>query len=308
MNLGYTARDAASTAAVGARGDAGRRACVPRDRVVHCLNYQLWTGGVTDHLILEAAGATVVPFGVGNTRGADRGDPRARRDRASRCTPSYPALLAKVLREETELRAARPRPAHRAVRRRGRPRQRRLPARRSRRPGASRCATPTSACRRCCRSSAGSARRRPTCTSMPATSCSPRSSTRARSSGCRSPRASTGELVCTHLAARVPAAGALPVPRHRHGHRHRALRLRPDGVAVPHRRPHGRHVQRARRERLPDRRPGGRRRTAGAAVRAPAHRPARARAVRPHRAARRGRRGAAGERVSPRRRRCSTSS
>ena len=39
------------------------------DRVVHCLNYQLWTGGVTDHLILEAAGATVVPFGVGNTRG-----------------------------------------------------------------------------------------------------------------------------------------------------------------------------------------------------------------------------------------------
>jgi phenylacetate-CoA ligase len=40
----------------------------PGDRVVHCLNYCLWTGGVTDHLILEAAGATVIPFGAGATR------------------------------------------------------------------------------------------------------------------------------------------------------------------------------------------------------------------------------------------------
>ena len=71
----------------------------PSDRVVHCLNYCLWTGGVTDHMILEATGATVIPFGVGNTKllidtivelGVT----------AISCTPSYPALLEKVLRDE----------------------------------------------------------------------------------------------------------------------------------------------------------------------------------------------------------------
>jgi phenylacetate-CoA ligase len=69
----------------------------PGDRVIHCLNYCLWTGGVTDHLALEAAGACVAPFGVGNT---DRlletiADLRIT---AISCTPSYPALLEKVLR------------------------------------------------------------------------------------------------------------------------------------------------------------------------------------------------------------------
>ena len=68
----------------------------PGDRVVHCLNYCLWTGGVTDHLTLEAAGACV-PFGVGNTELlletiADL------RITAISCTPSYPSLLEKILR------------------------------------------------------------------------------------------------------------------------------------------------------------------------------------------------------------------
>ena len=35
--------------------------------VVHCLNYKMWMGGLTDHLTLERTGATVVPFGVGDT-------------------------------------------------------------------------------------------------------------------------------------------------------------------------------------------------------------------------------------------------
>jgi phenylacetate-CoA ligase len=37
------------------------------DVVVHCLNYCMWAGGFTDHRCLEATGASVVPFGVGNT-------------------------------------------------------------------------------------------------------------------------------------------------------------------------------------------------------------------------------------------------
>ena len=39
----------------------------PSDTVVHCLNYRLWVGGYSDHENLETTGATVVPFGVGQT-------------------------------------------------------------------------------------------------------------------------------------------------------------------------------------------------------------------------------------------------
>jgi phenylacetate-CoA ligase len=96
--MAQTAADAATTATVGARAMrwAGLR---PGDRVVHCLNYCLWTGGVTDHLILEAAGATVIPFGVGSTRELIAAI-RELGANAISCTPSYPALLEKLLAEE----------------------------------------------------------------------------------------------------------------------------------------------------------------------------------------------------------------
>jgi len=95
--MAQTAADAAATAAVGARSmrAAGLR---PGHRVIHCLNYCLWTGGVTDHLILEAAGATVIPFGVGNTTELLQMIP-ALGATAISCTPSYPALLEKHLAE-----------------------------------------------------------------------------------------------------------------------------------------------------------------------------------------------------------------
>jgi phenylacetate-CoA ligase len=40
----------------------------PDDLVIHCLNYCLWIGGITDHLSLEQTGATVIPYGVGNSK------------------------------------------------------------------------------------------------------------------------------------------------------------------------------------------------------------------------------------------------
>lgn len=96
LQLASSRRDVAIIARVGGRAmfAAGAR---PGDRVVHCLNYCVWTGGVTDHLTLEEAGACVVPFGVGNTERlletiADL------RITAISCTPSYPALLEQVLR------------------------------------------------------------------------------------------------------------------------------------------------------------------------------------------------------------------
>lgn len=37
------------------------------DRVIHCLSFNMWSGGVTDFIPIERVGATAVPFGVGNT-------------------------------------------------------------------------------------------------------------------------------------------------------------------------------------------------------------------------------------------------
>jgi len=37
------------------------------DRIVHCLNFNMWSGGVTDYLPLESLGATGIPYGVGST-------------------------------------------------------------------------------------------------------------------------------------------------------------------------------------------------------------------------------------------------
>jgi phenylacetate-CoA ligase len=54
LQLANSGHDVALVARLGGRAmfAAGAR---PGDRVVHCLNYYLWTGGVTDHLALEAA-------------------------------------------------------------------------------------------------------------------------------------------------------------------------------------------------------------------------------------------------------------
>lgn len=96
--LANSARDAEIIAQQGARGmwASGLR---PSDRVVHCLNYQMWTGGVTDHLTLEATGATVLPYGVGGTTRLIEVI-RELGITAISCTPSYPSLLEKIIRNE----------------------------------------------------------------------------------------------------------------------------------------------------------------------------------------------------------------
>jgi len=96
--LANSRKDAKIIAEQGARGmyASGLR---PSDRVIHCLNYQLWTGGVTDHMTLEETGATVIPYGVGGTRRLIE----TIRDlgvTAISCTPSYPSLLEKTIRED----------------------------------------------------------------------------------------------------------------------------------------------------------------------------------------------------------------
>ena len=71
----------------------------PSHRVVHCLNYCMWMGGFTDHANLETTGATVFPFGVGNSRQLIQIIQEAGITAIS-STPSYPNHLEKVLREE----------------------------------------------------------------------------------------------------------------------------------------------------------------------------------------------------------------
>ncbi len=97
MNHALSARDCEITEGVGARSHraAGLTA---NHTVVHCLNYQMWMGGVTDHLTLERTGATVVPFGVGGTELLIR-TIREVGINAISCTPSYPAVLERVLAE-----------------------------------------------------------------------------------------------------------------------------------------------------------------------------------------------------------------
>jgi phenylacetate-CoA ligase len=97
MNLALGAADARQTAEVGGR--AQRAAGLgPGHRVVHCLNYQMWMGGLTDHLTLEETGATVIPFGVGSSDLLIR-TIRELGVTAISCTPSYPAVLEQVIAE-----------------------------------------------------------------------------------------------------------------------------------------------------------------------------------------------------------------
>lgn len=95
MNAALTQTDTLQTARIGARcyRAAGLK---PRDTIVHCLNYQMWMGGVTDHLSLETAGATVIPFGVGDSRHLIKTILDLEID-AIHSTPSYPAVLEQTI-------------------------------------------------------------------------------------------------------------------------------------------------------------------------------------------------------------------
>lgn len=98
MNLALSRQDALLTAAVGGRAQAAS-GLGPGHRVVHCLNYQLWMGGYTDHAALEATGAMVIPYGVGNSAGLIDVI-RELGVTAISCTPSYPAVLEQTIARE----------------------------------------------------------------------------------------------------------------------------------------------------------------------------------------------------------------
>jgi phenylacetate-CoA ligase len=69
------------------------------DRVVHCLNFNMWSGGLTDYMPIEGMGATGIPFGVGNTAILLR-TIKTLGINAISCTPSYMFTLRDKCREE----------------------------------------------------------------------------------------------------------------------------------------------------------------------------------------------------------------
>src|SRR6266516_7930941 len=71
----------------------------PSDTVVHCLNYCLWMGGFSDQENLETTGATVVPFGVGQTALLLRTIHELQINAIS-TTPSYMLPLSEVARAQ----------------------------------------------------------------------------------------------------------------------------------------------------------------------------------------------------------------
>ncbi len=99
--IALTKKDIDTTVRVGGRcfWSSGLR---PGDTVVHCLNYCLWMGGYTDHQSLEATGATVVPYGVGNTLNLIQTIREMQID-AIHCTPSYLARIEDLLKSEFNL-------------------------------------------------------------------------------------------------------------------------------------------------------------------------------------------------------------
>jgi phenylacetate-CoA ligase len=72
------------------------------DLVVHCLNYNMWAGGYTDHQSLEMTGAAVIPFGVGNSHNLIE-TILLLRPTAIHCTPSYLKKLELIIRNDFQL-------------------------------------------------------------------------------------------------------------------------------------------------------------------------------------------------------------
>jgi phenylacetate-CoA ligase len=66
MRLGLTRRDIADYDAMGAAA-LWTMGCRPGDIVFGCMNYSLYSGGLSDHLTFETLGAATIPFGVGQS-------------------------------------------------------------------------------------------------------------------------------------------------------------------------------------------------------------------------------------------------
>lgn len=99
LRLAFTRRDNADYCEMGARA-LWAMGCRPRDIVFECFNYNLYAGGISDHMCFETLGAATVPFGVGNTKRLLEMMDQMKDDVCLYSTPSYAVRLAEVAMEE----------------------------------------------------------------------------------------------------------------------------------------------------------------------------------------------------------------
>jgi len=100
--VALTKEDIKNTIKIGAMGF---KSCGLKreDMVIHCLNYNMWAGGYTDHQSLECTGAAVIPYGVGNSVNLIEMI-LLLKPTAIHCTPSYLAKLEEIIKNNFNLR------------------------------------------------------------------------------------------------------------------------------------------------------------------------------------------------------------
>jgi phenylacetate-CoA ligase len=98
IRIGLTRRDIADYCEVGAQA-LWAMGCRPGDIVFECMNYNLYSGGLSDHMTFEALGAATIPFGVGNSERLIRMMAGLKDPVGIWATPSYAIRLAEIARE-----------------------------------------------------------------------------------------------------------------------------------------------------------------------------------------------------------------
>jgi phenylacetate-CoA ligase len=95
MRIGLTRRDIADYGEMGARA-LWAMGCRPGDIVFECMNFNLYSGGLSDHLTFETLGAATIPFGVGHSERLLTMMAGLRDPVGIWATPSYAVRLAEV--------------------------------------------------------------------------------------------------------------------------------------------------------------------------------------------------------------------
>lgn len=98
MRIGLTRRDIADYGEMGAMA-LWAMGCRPGDIVFECMNYNLYSGGLSDHLTFETLGAATIPFGVGHSERLLAMIAGLTEPVGIWATPSYAIRLADVARE-----------------------------------------------------------------------------------------------------------------------------------------------------------------------------------------------------------------
>jgi phenylacetate-CoA ligase len=95
IRIGLTRRDIEDYGEMGARA-LWAMGCRPGEVVFECMNYNLYSGGLSDHLTFETLGAATIPFGVGHSERLLTMMAGLRDAFGIWATPSYAVRLAEV--------------------------------------------------------------------------------------------------------------------------------------------------------------------------------------------------------------------